>query len=227
MSIAFTPLPVEDFIRKDGLPSPDELRPRFCPTCQNLSCSPGQALGMVGHGTYSRRVLGLEDDPDVRIWVRRYLCVNCGQTTSVLPEVVYPTRQYAGVSILISLVMAILHGVRSAEVRSRLTGVEASGSWRTLARWRQQLLTPLWEWTRAQIGYRQAEPVRCRTQQAQRLRRLLGLHSLWAEMTVADVSRVVAELARARPTGHAFLGSVTRTTAGRERMMSPHGMSPG
>ena len=81
MSVVASALPIEEFARRDTLPLVDVLRPANCPSCGNPSYPPEQSLGLVGHGTYRRRVLGLDEHPDgLLIWVRRYLCTGCGST---------------------------------------------------------------------------------------------------------------------------------------------------
>jgi len=199
MSVVASSLPVEDFVRRDTLPPVEVLRPARCPACGNPSYPPGQPLGLIGHGTYRRRVLGLDEDRDgLLIWVRRYLCTQCGGTTSVLPCVLYPGRQYAGIAILISLVLLLLRGKCAGEVRSHITGSEEGHGWRSLSRWRRQVLAPLWGWTARQLGIN-GHPTSDRSAQTQRLNRLLGLlgqTSACLYSTDAELAMMSAELAR-------------------------------
>lgn len=156
------------------LPSVEALRPPSCPNCGRLARDAGsQRLAIVGHGTYERQVLGV-DSPGGQtvIPVRRYLCCECCSTTSVLPDLLYPGRWYGAWVILEALVLVFALGLPIDEVRREL-GVETSTpGWRSVHRWRRELLAPLWGWLARGLGARGL----CsdREEARRRLSRLLG-----------------------------------------------------
>lgn len=157
------------------LPSVDALRPASCPGCGALAVAPGgRRLGIVGHGTYERQVLGVDTPGSVVVPVRRFLCCTCQATTSVLPDVLYPRRWYGAWVILEALVLACVVGKSIDEVR-RAFGLESAPDqrgWRSLSRWRSALLAPLWGWLADGLGVRGS----CddRDEARRRLTRLLG-----------------------------------------------------
>src|SRR5919109_626057 len=87
--------------RDAGAPSVEELRPRFCAQCGQLARDGGR-VRVEGHGCYSRQVRGLSEGWIV-IWVRRYLCRDCGHTMSRLPDWLHPWRWYAATVIIEAL----------------------------------------------------------------------------------------------------------------------------
>lgn len=137
------------------LPSVDALRPASCPGCGSLAVTPGRRrLGIVGHGTYERQVLGVGTPGPVIVPVRRFLCCTCQATTSVLPDVLYPRRWYGAWVILEALVLAFALRVPIDDVR-REFGLEPAPDqrgWRSLSRWRSALLAPLWGWLADGLG---------------------------------------------------------------------------
>jgi hypothetical protein len=155
------------------LPSVEALRPRSCPGCGRLARDAGKpALEIVGHGTYERQVLGVDAPGGVVIPVRRYLCCGCRATTSVLPDLLYPGRWYGAWVILEALVLVFALGLPIAEARREL-GVETSTlGWRSVHRWRRELLSPLWAWLARGLGAR--GPCMSRDEARRRLARLLG-----------------------------------------------------
>ncbi len=170
---------LEDLGNVLRLPSADCSRPHACPDCQAAAGYPG-AWNLIGHGTYSRRVR-LGGGRAVTIRVRRFLCLACGHTTSLLPDSVYPRRHYAGTAILVALVHALLLRVSPAQVRKMFcsSSVPAMRGWRALGRWRQQLLRELWPWWSRQLGFRDGPPLGDTAAQSRALRRLLaqgGVH---------------------------------------------------
>jgi len=182
---------------RERLPSVDALRPLSCAGCGRLARDAGRAgLGIVGHGTYERQVLGLGGpDGQAVIPVRRYLCRGCQATTSVLPDQLYPGRWYGAWAILEALVLVFALGLPIDEVRREL-GVEASTpGWRSLHRWRRELLAPLWSWLARGLGAQGG----CtgRDEARRRLARLLGRHGARPERGVG--ARVAPLLAHGRP----------------------------
>ena len=179
--IAFA-VSVESLVENPGLlPSVDELRPRCCPGCGAAAFESQRRYQIVGHGTFLRQVLGLFSAVrEAVIPVRRYRCRGCRGTISVLPDELYPHRWYAGVAILVGLFLHLMHSTAAAEVRERLSADGETPGWKTLRRWRRDLLSPLWGWFRGQLGF--SGPALTREQGATRLRRLL------AQRDVSDVS---------------------------------------
>lgn len=140
----------------------------------------------MGHGTYRRQALGLPGGcREVLVWIRRFLCLACRRTISVLPDGLYPGRWYSAIAILTSLVLAVLGGVAAGRVRERFTGHPAR-DWRTLDRWQEQLLAPLWGWLAGQLGFSQPSDSDVR----QRLQRLLMLQGVSGTGPPEDLEEV-------------------------------------
>lgn len=187
---------VECLSQLDRLPSVDELRPSSCPLCDEPARPPGAGLRIVGHGKYRRQVLGLLGGcRSVVIWVRRFLCRGCRRTISVLPDALYPGRWYAVAAILLSLVLSLLSGEPAPRIRSRFTDAGESRGWKTLERWRRQLLSPLWHWLALQLGYTGPPPDRqgCK----HRLTRLMSLHGGSAESDAPEIEELAHRLVAA------------------------------
>lgn len=180
------------------LPSVEALRPLACPGCGRLARDAGRPkLEIVGHGTYDRQVLGVEAPGGLVIPVRRYLCCGCRATTSVVPDQLYPGRWYGAWAILEALVLVFALGLPIDQVRREL-GVESSTpGWRSLHRWRRELLAPLWGWRARGLGAR--GPCPTRDEALRRLTRLLGQLGERALRGVG--SRAAPALAHGRPVG--------------------------
>ncbi len=164
---------VEELFEVTRLPSVEELRPASCPLCGELAFSPGERLGIVGHGTYRRQVLGVVDVTGESVThVRRYLCRGCKRTISVLSDDLHPRRWYAAGSILEALRLQLLEEKSEREIRERFGVVTESESWRSLRRWRSDLLVTLWYWLSRRLGIR--GKARTREEGRQRLRRLFA-----------------------------------------------------
>ena len=63
-------------------------RPEECPIC-------GKMGAMRAHGYYSRSVTGPRRIRSILIWIRRFLCLACRLTTSMLPDFAQPYRLVA------------------------------------------------------------------------------------------------------------------------------------
>jgi len=186
------PVSVESLSQRSCLPSVDELRPSCCPLCQEPARTE-EGLRIVGHGTYERQLLGLIGGcRDVVIWIRRFLCRKCRHTISVQPDELYPGRWYGGVAILLSLVLSLLRHKADAEVRERIAGPRESRGWKTLERWRQQLLSPLWMWLARQLGVN--GPPGDRKDSRRRLSQLLSLHGAGTNSLTEEITQVVRQL---------------------------------
>jgi len=144
---------IEHLFEPARRPSVDSLRPLSCPLCGQLARVTGEPLGIVGHGTYRRQVLGLsESDVEATTLVRRYLCRGCAHTISVLSDFLHPRRWYAAIVILEALRRHLIDGESEVEVRRHFHVEEPEGSWRSLRRWRRQLLVVLWFWLGRRLG---------------------------------------------------------------------------
>lgn len=185
------------------VPSTDEIRPAQCPSCGTAAGVSG-ALRLVGHGLYRRQLLGLPDAPQgATIFVRRFLCLACRKTTSILPEEVHPRRWYAGAAILIALARYLTLGWSAEKVRAALGAAPGCRGWRAVGRWTRQLLDSLWFWKAAELGHAGGTCAVDRSEARQRLRGLL-VHLLAPEPKPPDVSAsALANAAR-----NAVLGTV-------------------
>lgn len=175
--------------RGAGAASVEELRPRFCTQCGQLARDGGR-VRVQGHGCYSRQVCGLSEGWIV-VWVRRYVCRDCGHTMSRLPDWLHPWRWYAATVIIEALYRHLILGETARAIGIRF-GRHAS-EWRSLRRWRAELLVSptLWGWLGSRLGV--SRPAESRKQGQLHLIRLLG------EMRVAweSATRVLGELAAA------------------------------
>jgi hypothetical protein len=142
-----------------------------------------------GHGCYSRQVCGLSEGWIV-ICVRRYLCRDCGHTMSRLPDWLHPHRWYAAAVILEALYRHLIVGETARVIGGRFGRLGDVKEWRSLRRWREQLLVSptLWGWLRSRLGIdKKAEN---REQGRGHLWRLLGEIGMAAK----SAERVFAEL---------------------------------
>ena len=168
--------------RGAGAPSVEELRPRFCTQCGRLARDGGR-VRVQGHGFYSRQVCGLSEGWIV-IWVRRYVCRDCGHTMSRLPDWLHPWRWYAAAVIIEALYRHLILGETARLISVRFGRSGEASEWRSLRRWRTQLLVSptLWGWLGSRLGIRQ--PAESRYHGRLHLSRLLG------EMRIAWESAV-------------------------------------
>ena len=179
---------VEDLFDRARLPTVEELRPSSCPLCSELAFSPGKRLGIVGHGTYQRQVLGVIDAAQAAITlVRRYLCRGCERTINILSDHLHPRRWYSGGAILEALRLHLLDGLSEREIRERFGIAVDSESWRTLRRWRSELLMTLWYWLARRLGVR--GKARTRDDGRLRLRRLFAEVATITKSCAATTSR--------------------------------------
>lgn len=197
---------IEELFDRARLPPVERLRPRSCPLCGQLAFVPGERFGIVGHGTYRRQVLGVaEADGETIAIVRRYLCRGCRHTINVLSDHLHPGRWYAAGAILEALRLHLLEGVSESEIRRRF-GVELdSESWRSLRRWRSELLVTLWYWLSRRLGFRKEAPTR--SEGRRRLGRLLCEAASKEKLDAATAARsllrsTVHFRGRSWPLGH-------------------------
>lgn len=127
------------------------------------------------------------------IWVRRYLCRDCGHTMSRLPDWLQPWRWYMATVIMEALYRHLILKEPARTISLRFGRIGEAKEWRSLRRWRAQLLCSptLWGWLGCRLGIR--EPAVDRKQGQQHLSRLLG------EMRIAyeSATRVLDELVAA------------------------------
>ena len=71
---------------EQGLSDPDRFRPDHCPLCHTSE-------PLRAHGFYLRTLVDVEYDGSIR--VRRYLCLLCKRTVSLLPEFVLPYLRFS------------------------------------------------------------------------------------------------------------------------------------
>jgi hypothetical protein len=177
--------------RVEGAPSVEELRLRFCPWCGQLARDGGR-VWIQGHGCYSRQVCGLRARWIV-IWVRRYVCRNCGHTISRLPDWLHPWRWYAATVIVEALYRHLMLGETARALDARFGRGPDTQDWRSLRRWRAQLLVSptLWGWLGSRLGIR--KPAESRQQGRKHLTRWLGER----RMAWGSAAKVLGELASA------------------------------
>jgi len=171
-----------------GSPSIEELRPRFCAQCGRLSRDGGR-VRVQGHGFYSRQVCGLSEGWMV-IWVRRYVCRDCGHTMSRLPDWLHPWRWYAAAVIIEALYRHLILDETAGAIGVRFGRSGDVSEWRSLRRWRAQLLVSptLWGWLGSRLGI--SQPAKNRNQGRLHLTRWFGeMRTAWESGT-----KVVGEL---------------------------------
>ncbi len=85
----------------EQITDPDLYRPDHCPLCQARH-------SLIAWGFYSRSLVDLEFDDSIRI--RRYLCISCRRTVSLLPEFALPYLRFSIAIISVFLVARLLEG---------------------------------------------------------------------------------------------------------------------
>lgn len=181
---------IEHLLEPARRPSVDSLRPSSCPLCGQLARIAGKPLGIVGHGTYRRQVLGVFGaDVEATTLVRRYLCRGCAHTLSVLSDFLHPRRCYAAVVILEALRRHLLDDKTEVEVRREFDIPEPAGSWRSLRRWRRALLVTLWFWLGRRLGA--TAPATTRQEGRRRVVALLGEAALGSSRDPPSAARVL------------------------------------
>jgi hypothetical protein len=142
--------------RSADAPPLEKLRPNHCPNpkCGAPARDGKGGLQLVGHGLYLRHVRGLTAVGWIEIWIRRFLCRVCGHTMSVLPDWLHPWRWYAAPVIIEALYRHCVLGETACSIGVRFGRSAESTEWRSLRRWRAQLLVSptLWGWLGPRLG---------------------------------------------------------------------------
>ncbi len=86
----------------DEIADPDRYRPDHCPQC-------GAKHPLTGHGFYRRTLVDVSFDGVIP--VRRYLCLFCKRTVSLLPDFVLPWLRFSISVIALFLVARLLNGL--------------------------------------------------------------------------------------------------------------------
>ena len=123
---------------------------------------------------YSRQVRGLVEAGWIVIWIQRFLCLACGHTMSLLPDWLHPWRWYAGTVIVEALYRHCILRESACSIGARFGRPEGATEWRSLRRWRKQLLISptLWGWLGPRLGT--AKPATNRNEGRTYLERLLA-----------------------------------------------------
>jgi hypothetical protein len=176
--------------RSVDAPSKEDLRPSHCTTCGQAVRNAEGKLQIVGHGMYSRQVCGLIETGWILIWIRRFLCLACGRTMSVLPDWLHPWRWYAGTVIIEALYRHCVLMESTASIGARFGRPEEAMEWKSLRCWRKQLLVAptLWGWTGPTLGV--TEPAASRTQCSAYLMRLLAEGNCVVRSSILAVEEV-------------------------------------
>lgn len=144
-------LGVNDWVeRYDGRPPVDLIRPNVTRCCGRQSRPLDGSLVLHGHGTRPRSVAGLTTMPDsiaaerlasksVEFRVRRYLCVVCDRTMTVVPREVRPHAEILVSTVILALGVWAYHPDSPATevVRNWVLGrnEDSAPGWRQLRRW--------------------------------------------------------------------------------------------
>jgi len=86
----------------DEIADPDRYRPEHCPQCEAQH-------PLTGHGFYRRTLVDAAFDGVIS--VRRYLCLCCKRTVSLLPEFVLPWLRFSISVIALFLAARLLSGL--------------------------------------------------------------------------------------------------------------------
>jgi hypothetical protein len=146
---------VEQLCARSGdAPSREKTRPRHCVICGQAARNADGILQVVGHGLYSRQVRGLTETGWITVWVQRFLCLMCGHTMSLLPDWLLPWRWYAAAAIVESLYRHCILQESAVSIGFRFGRPKDSTEWKSLRRWRNQLLISptLWGWLGPRLG---------------------------------------------------------------------------
>lgn len=136
---------VEVKLWAEKLPSVGAVRPAKCPGCGAAGAPAGRQLGLVGHGTRERTVVGplsASGEPQqVTLMVRRYVCRSCRAVITSAPRGLLRGMLYGAVAIALSLALWACEGLSSWQVRECVSPWGNNShyarwhGWRTVTRW--------------------------------------------------------------------------------------------
>jgi hypothetical protein len=140
--------------RSPDAPSREKTRPTHCVLCGQAARNADGTLQVVGHGMYSRQVRGLTKDNWIVVWIQRFLCLTCGCTMSLLPDWLLPWRWYAAPAIAEALYRHCILQESAVSIGVRFGRPDDATDWKSLRRWRTQLLISptLWGWLGPRLG---------------------------------------------------------------------------
>jgi len=177
---------------------------------------------------YSRQVCGLIETGWIVIWVRRFLCLVCGHTMSLLPDWLHPWRWYAATVIIEALYRHCVLHESASTIGARFGREPGTREWRSLRRWRRQLLISPTSWGRLGPRLGVTEPATTKAAGSVHVQRLLTeagflIHSC------EDLSRAVRATLRdlihnrktAWPLRHFLPGTSSKGFPGRLRTALP------
>jgi hypothetical protein len=188
--------------RSPDAPSREQIRPKHCVICGQAARNENGILQLVGHGMYSRQVRGLTGKGWITVWIQRFLCLMCGRTMSLLPDWLHPWRWYGGPVIVEALYRHCILQESALSIGVRFGRPEDAMEWRSLRRWRKQLLISptLWGWLGPRLGA--TRPAANRNEAKMYLARLLaeGWHSGAIGELYESVRRTLRDLVHNRKT---------------------------
>jgi hypothetical protein len=140
--------------RSPDAASRDRIRPTHCIICGHAARSDDGTLKLVGHGMYMRQVRGLMETGWIEVWIQRFLCLLCSHTMSLLPDWLLPYRWYAATAIVEALYRHCILRETASSIGARFGRPEDATEWKSLRRWRKQLLisSTLWGWLGPRFG---------------------------------------------------------------------------
>lgn len=121
----------------------ERCRPERCPRCGARGRDEAGRVTMQGHGGYRRQVLGQPGGRRLLVWIRRFLCVLCRHTQSILASWIHPWRWYRVDRIVEAVYRSEIGKKPVKDLQEELTGVfceRREKGWRTLTRWKQDFL---------------------------------------------------------------------------------------
>lgn len=124
----------------ETLPTTEQARPTKCPHCERAGHPVGGLIGLVGHGTRERQLLGRIEPGGFHglftLEVRRYRCRWCGHTVTVVPRGLVPRRHYGGYAIACAFWHYGMQGSSLGQTRAlAAAGSSFEEGWASLRRW--------------------------------------------------------------------------------------------
>ena len=115
----------------EEISDPDRYRPDHCPQCE-------AHRPLTAHGFYCRTLVDVEFDDSIR--VRRFLCLCCKRTVSLLPQFALPYLRFSVSLICQFLLVRLLQGstLQAAAVAAAPAGMPYQRGQFWIRRFRQQ-----------------------------------------------------------------------------------------